>query len=76
MKYIIERKELTPDDIGYLRELKGTPLYEALGKVIGNRIDARKEDLTNAKWFDLRSNRARIDELHDLLLELTAYQEG
>jgi hypothetical protein len=73
MKYIIKKEELTPDDVGYLTEMHGSPLHETLKKLITNRMDTRKEDLVNCKWFDHRSNRARIEELSDLLNELDNY---
>lgn len=68
--FTIQREEWTDEDTDDLKTLISFPKFEALIKLVNNRIYARTEDLVNGK-----ETRDRIDELKDLLLELNQYGE-
>jgi hypothetical protein len=69
--YSITHEEWTPEDTDDLKMLLAFPKFQALRKLIGNRIHARTEDLVNGK-----DTRDRIDELKDLILELQNYENS
>jgi hypothetical protein len=69
-KYIIRNVDWTTEDIADMKNLVQNPYFKTMWKLLDRRKDERKEEIVNGK-----GGRDRLDELTDLIYELTNYAD-
>lgn len=66
--FVIQHEEWKKEDDSDMRDLVGLPQFSLMTKLLQKRLNKLTEDLVNGA-----DTRGRIDEIKDLILELTNY---